>query len=152
MDFSAVWLLAGSLFRVSFVSIDSLLFVSLIIFLLVSLIVKLLFSLFEALIVVLFSKLLFVLYLLPNDDGKLESFLDENEISYINLNPIFEKYSKVEPLIWKLNGHWNIAGNHLVGAVVSKFIIENDLVEVSEKAKNIEKINAQIIDEFGHVF
>jgi len=98
------------------------------------------------------SELLFVLYLTPGSNEKLKSFLDENEISYIDLTPIFEKYSKEEPLIWKLNGHWNIAGNHLVGFIVSKFIIENDLIKVDNKKEYIEKINTQIENEFGSIF
>lgn len=97
------------------------------------------------------SKLLFVLYLTPGDETteKLKLFLNENSISYLNLSPIFEKYSKIKPLIWKLNGHWNIAGNHLAGFAVSKFIIENDLVVVSDKTERMRMIDAEMKKEFG---
>ena len=100
------------------------------------------------------SKLLFVLYLTPGDKTteKLKLFLNENGIVYLDLSQIFEKYSKAKPLIWKLNGHWNIAGNHIVGLMVSKFIIENDLVGISDKTERIDIINAQIEKEFGNIF
>jgi hypothetical protein len=100
------------------------------------------------------SKLLFVLY--PSGDSvefeKLKSFLDKNEIIYLDTSKIFDKYSKIKPLIWKLNGHWNIAGNHIVGMEVSKFIIENDLIKIVDKTERIEAINAQIKSEFGVTF
>lgn len=96
------------------------------------------------------SKLLFVLA--PYDNERVKLFLDKKNIAYIDLNPIFDTYSKVKPLIWPKDGHYNIAGNHLVGFVVSKFIIENNFIEVDNKIKRIEKINMQIKNEFGGVF
>lgn len=97
------------------------------------------------------AKLLFVLYLTPEDatTEKLKLFLNESGIPYLDLSPIFKKYSKVKPLIWKLNGHWNIAGNHIVGLMVSRFIVENDLIKVGDKTERMKAIDAGMKKEFG---
>ncbi len=93
------------------------------------------------------SKLLFVL--VPGNNEKLKLFLDKENISYIDLGPAFEKYGKVKPLRWKINGHWNPNGQHLAGFAISKFIIENDLVSVPDKEGSLITINSSMRTEFG---
>jgi len=93
------------------------------------------------------SKLLFVL--VPGDNEKLKPFLQKEHIDFLDLRPIFEKISKETPLRWKINGHWNVAGNHLAGFAVSKYIIENNLVTVADKEKKLEDIHNQAEKEFG---
>ncbi|KKU80217.1 MAG: hypothetical protein UY07_C0049G0007 [Parcubacteria group bacterium GW2011_GWA1_47_8] len=92
------------------------------------------------------AKLLFVL--VPGEDERLLPFLKKEGISYLDLGPLFEKYSKVKPLHWKINGHWNIAGQNLAGFAVAKFIIENDLVDVARKEDVLKKINTDMEKEF----
>ena len=77
------------------------------------------------------SKLLFVLGHFDNE--KLKSFLEGEGIAYIDLRLIFEEHSKTEPLIWPKDGHWNIAGNELVGRVVSDYIIEHNLIQTAKE-------------------
>lgn len=93
------------------------------------------------------SKLLFLLG--NGDNTKLISFLEKEDITYLDLDPIFKKYSKVKPLIWKIDGHWNITGNYLVGLKVSKYLIENDLVKVVDKRTKTVEIDAFIKHEFN---
>jgi len=93
------------------------------------------------------SELLFVLF--PFDNEVISSFLDEHGIRFIDTKPIVDKYSKIKPLSWKINGHTNIAGDHLIGAIVSKYIIENDLVSVTDKEAKLIEINEQVEKEFG---
>jgi lysophospholipase L1-like esterase len=94
------------------------------------------------------AKLLFVLY--PYDDNaKIQTFLEKEKIEYLDLTPMITVYEKITPLHWKMNGHTNIAGDHLIGAVVSKYIIENNLVVVSDKENKLENIHSQIEKEFG---
>ena len=95
------------------------------------------------------AALLFVLA--PYDNDKVIPFLEKENIAYVDLNPIFDTYSKVTPLIWSKDGHYNIAGNHLVGLIVSKFIIENGLVEMSGAEERLEEIEKEIEDEFGSI-
>ncbi|MEK7607390.1 MAG: hypothetical protein AAB484_00490 [Patescibacteria group bacterium] len=93
------------------------------------------------------SKLLFVL--MSGENEKLKLFLDREEISYVDFHPIFEEYSKIKSLRWKINGHHNIDGNHLLGFVVSKFIIENDLVSVVNKTESLMMIDKGMKEEFN---
>lgn len=93
------------------------------------------------------SKLLFILG--PYDNSRVIPFLEKEKIPYIDLNPIFDKYKKIKPLIWTRDGHYNIAGNHLVGLVVSKYTIENNLVTVADKEGKLTVIDAQFEKEFG---
>lgn len=92
------------------------------------------------------SKLLFVLA--PYENNKVRPFLDRENIAYLDLYPVFGKYSKSKPLIWPRDGHYNIAGNHLVGLVISKFIIENDLVEIQDGKGRLKEIDAELKKEF----
>jgi lysophospholipase L1-like esterase len=94
------------------------------------------------------ANLLFVLF--PYDDNeKLKVFLEKEKIDYIDITPITDIYKKITPLNWKMNGHTNIAGDHLIGAVVSKYIIENNLVVVTDKEGRLENIHSQVQKEFG---
>jgi lysophospholipase L1-like esterase len=93
------------------------------------------------------ANLLFVLFPYENEQTKV--FLEKEKIAYIDLTPITDIYKKITPLNWKINGHTNIAGDHLIGAVVSKYIIENNLVTVTDKEKRLEDIHNQVEKEFG---
>jgi len=94
------------------------------------------------------AKLLFILF--PYDDNqKIKTFLEKEKIEYLDITSMMTIYEKITPLRWKINGHTNRAGDHLVGAVVSKFIIENNLVSVSDKEKRLEDIHSHVEKEFG---
>lgn len=94
------------------------------------------------------SKLLFVI-VGHEFKGEIIPFLDKEKIAYIDLDPIFDTYKKVKPLQWKINGHWNIAGHHLAGFAISKFILENNLVSVPDKEEKLITINSSMRTEFG---
>lgn len=93
------------------------------------------------------SKLLFAL--VPGNNENLKVFLDKENILYLDLGPTFEKYGKVKPLRWKINGHWNPAGQHLAGLAISKYIIENNLISVPDKEGSLITINSFMRTEFG---
>ena len=47
-------------------------------------------------------------------------------------------------LYWSKDGHWNERGNHLAGYIVSKYILENNLInnqkDASQKLENIDSL------------
>jgi hypothetical protein len=79
----------------------------------------------------------------------LKTFLDKNGIAYIDFTPIFKTYSKVTPLVWKENGHWNIAGNHLGALILSEYLITNDFITVADKDASLKAVETEMQKEFG---
>jgi hypothetical protein len=81
----------------------------------------------------------------------LDDFLQKEQIKYLDLLPLFRKYADQTPrkllssdkdLYWRYNSHWSRKGEHLAGLLVSRYILENNLVQVAnpgEKLKNIEE-------------
>jgi hypothetical protein len=93
-------------------------------------------------------------YLQPNQ--KLKKFFEENEITYLDLLPYFQKYANEKKLLtkegdlyWRFDCHWNVRGYKLASLIVSKFILENNLLQISneEKIKKLEEIN-NMLDSF----
>lgn len=89
-------------------------------------------------------------------DRVLKGFLDENSFSYLDLLPYFQEYAKDENLLkpggdlyWRYDSHWNIRGYNLASLLTSKYILENNLLELNEVEKNnkLKEVN-NIIDSF----
>jgi len=87
---------------------------------------------------------------------KLITFFKRTGIGYIDLLPLLEKYADQRPrkflssskdLYWRYDGHWSIKGNHLVGLLVAKSILENNLISVTHKDEKLILIN-QKLQEF----
>ncbi len=87
---------------------------------------------------------------------KLIAFFNRTGIGYMDLLPLFEKYADQRPrkflssskdLYWRYDGHWNIKGNHLVGLLVAKYILENNLIPIIHKDEKLILIN-QKLQEF----
>jgi hypothetical protein len=83
----------------------------------------------------------------------LRPFLKQEGIPYIDLLPLFRDYADQKPrkfldsqkdLYWRANSHFNIRGNLLAGLLVSRYIIENNLVEVKDKQRRLENINNKL--------
>lgn len=87
----------------------------------------------------------------PGINDKVAEFLKQHGIDYLDLRSVFQNVydPKTTALHWPIDSHWNIAGNHLAGFAVSKFIIENGLIGVSDKMERIRMIDAEIQKEFG---
>ncbi len=49
-------------------------------------------------------------------------------------------------LYWKHDGHWNMEGNHFVGMIISKYIMEKSLISTENKAEKLQKINEELED------
>jgi hypothetical protein len=81
----------------------------------------------------------------------LGDFFRQEQIHYLDLLPIFRQYADPSPrqllasdkdLYWRSNSHFSIKGEHLAGLLVSRYILENNLVQATnpgEKLKNIEE-------------
>jgi len=87
---------------------------------------------------------------------KLITFFNRAGIGYIDLLPLLEKYADQRPrkflspskdLYWQYDAHWSIKGNHLVGLLVAKFVLENNLISVTHKDEKLILIN-QKLQEF----
>jgi hypothetical protein len=83
----------------------------------------------------------------------LRRFLTQEGIPYIDLLPLFREYADRKPrefldsekdLYWCANSHFNIRGNHLAGLLVSRYIIENNLVDVKGKQRRLDNIGDQL--------
>lgn len=89
----------------------------------------------------------------------LDNFFEAEDIHYIDLLPLLKRYSDQTPrnrlysdkdLYWQSDFHFSIKGEHLTGLLVSKFIIENNLINLSDrdnklliiedKLRNIDKL------------
>lgn len=86
---------------------------------------------------------------------KLGHFLETNKIDYIDLLPLFRRYSNPQPkkyldrendLYWRYDCHLNVKGNHLTGLLVARFIVEKDLITIRHREKVLERIDR----EFAH--
>jgi hypothetical protein len=84
---------------------------------------------------------------------KLIAFFNGTGIGYIDLLPLLEKYADQRPrkflssskdLYWRYDGHWSIKGNHLVGLLVAKCILENNLISVTHKDEKLIFINQKL--------
>ena len=62
-------------------------------------------------------------------------------IDYLDLLPLMRTYADQKPrpslnpdkdLYWRHNSHWSIRGEHLVGLLVSRYILEHQLVQVPD--------------------
>ena len=47
-------------------------------------------------------------------------------------------------LYWQHNSHWSIRGEHLVGLLVSRYILEHRLVQVPDREAKLGQIEAKI--------
>lgn len=87
----------------------------------------------------------------PGINDRAAEFLKQNGIDYLDLRGIFQSANdqKIVALHWPVDGHWNIAGNHLAGFAVAKYIIERDFIKVGDKIERINMIDAEMKKEFG---
>jgi len=90
-------------------------------------------------------------YTRPDWNTLVQNFFEENDILVFDLQPYFIKVLELNSdlqLYWPKDGHWNIEGNRLAGLLVSKYLIENNLVE-TEHFEKINEINQALLLEFN---
>jgi hypothetical protein len=82
-------------------------------------------------------------------------FLKAQGIDYLDLLPLMRRYADATPrptlnpdqdLYWRHNSHWSLRGEHLVGLLVSRFILEHRLVEAPDGAARLKHIQEQLAD------
>lgn len=70
---------------------------------------------------------------LNKPDRLLGRFLAEAEIPFLKLLPYFKKASDKVKLYHSEDGHWNTAGHHLAGRIISNWLVEQRLVPVETR-------------------
>jgi hypothetical protein len=99
-------------------------------------------------------------FLAPHGDLDLERpnrflthFLKAQGIDYLDLLPLMRTYADATPrahlnpdkdLYWQQNSHWSIKGEHLVGLLVSRYILEHNLVQVPDREARLKDIAAKL--------
>jgi hypothetical protein len=83
----------------------------------------------------------------------LGRFLTAQGIDYLDLLPLMKTYADQLPrpslnpdndLYWQQNSHWSIRGEHLVGLLVSRYILEHRLVQVTDIEEKLRQIEAKL--------
>jgi hypothetical protein len=84
---------------------------------------------------------------------KVINFFDKEGINYIDLLPLFKEYANQEPrkslspsddFYWRYDGHWSVKGEHLVGLLVAKYVLENNMVTITDKSDKLKGINSKL--------
>jgi hypothetical protein len=85
----------------------------------------------------------------------LTRFLKAQGIAYLDLLPLLRTYADETPrsglrpdkdLYWEHNSHWDIKGEHLVGLLVSRYILAHNLVQVPDRQARLQAIAAKLKD------
>jgi hypothetical protein len=85
----------------------------------------------------------------------LTRLLRAQDIDYLDLLPLMRSYADETPrsglrrdkdLYWQHNSHWNIKGEHLAGLLVSRYILEHNLVQVPNRDARLQDIAAKLTD------
>ncbi len=85
----------------------------------------------------------------------LGEFFRQERIRCLDLLPLFRQYADQSPrkflfperdLYWRANSHWSIKGEHLAGLLVSKCILENNLVKVENREDKLQEIENKLAD------
>jgi hypothetical protein len=83
----------------------------------------------------------------------LGQFLQAQGMDYLDLLPLMRTYADPKPrpslnpdrdLYWQDNSHWSIRGEHLVGLLVSRYILEHQLVPVPDREARLQSIDAKL--------
>jgi hypothetical protein len=90
---------------------------------------------------------------LERPDRILGEFFRREQIRYLDLLPLFRKYADQTPrrylssekdLYWRANSHWSIKGEHLAGLLVSREILEHNLVQVADRERKLKEIEEKL--------
>jgi hypothetical protein len=85
----------------------------------------------------------------------LARFLKTQGINYIDLLPLMKSYADETPratlnpekdFYWQHNSHWSVRGEHLVGLLVSRYILEHNLVQVPDRKVRLRNIEDRLKD------
>ncbi|MFZ5448155.1 MAG: SGNH/GDSL hydrolase family protein [Thermodesulfobacteriota bacterium] len=85
----------------------------------------------------------------------LAQFFQAQGIDYLDLLPLLRSYADQTPrsglnpekdLYWRHNSHWSIRGEHLVGLLVSRYILEHNLLQVPDREAKLRIIEDRLKD------
>lgn len=83
----------------------------------------------------------------------LSAFLQKEQIPYLDLLPLFRQYADQTPrqrlssakdLYWQANSHWSLKGERLTALLVSRYILEHNLVQVRDREAKLREIEEKL--------
>ncbi len=83
----------------------------------------------------------------------LSAYLRKEQIHYLDLLPFFRKYADQTPrqylssdqdLYWRANSHFSPKGERLTSLLVSRHILEHNLVQVPDREAKLKEIEARL--------
>jgi hypothetical protein len=90
---------------------------------------------------------------LEGPNRKLAAFLSAEQIGYLDLLPMLRQYADLIPrphldsnrdFFWRIDGHLSVPGNHLVGLLVARRILQQSGLDLPEKDSHIAAIEAKL--------
>ena len=83
----------------------------------------------------------------------LKDFFKKENIVFVDLLPMFKQKANLVPrkhldskkdFYWKYDGHWNEKGNLFAGLLISKYILESNLIDIENKDDKLEFIHNKL--------
>ncbi|MCX5892514.1 MAG: SGNH/GDSL hydrolase family protein [Deltaproteobacteria bacterium] len=83
----------------------------------------------------------------------VSDFLRKEQIRYLDLLPLFRKYADQTPrqylssekdLYWRANSHFSLKGERLTSLLVSRAILEHNLVQVPDREEKLKEIEEKL--------
>jgi len=87
----------------------------------------------------------------PNQ--KVISIMKDEGLDFLDMTPVLREFADLRPrhilnrnrdFYWDYEGHWNRRGNELAGLAISRYILEQNLLEVKDGQGKIEKIKKDL--------
>jgi hypothetical protein len=83
----------------------------------------------------------------------LSAYLRKEQIRYLDLLPFFRKYADQTPrqylsseqdLYWRANSHFSLKGERLASLLVSRDVLEHNLVQVPDREQKLQEIEEKL--------
>ncbi len=90
----------------------------------------------------------------------LRKFLEQEGIAYIDYLPLLRFYADYRKkdflnperdLYWTFDGHWSVKGNRLIGLLLTRFLVKENIIELHNKKEILARIDNFLKSNFGKV-
>ena len=76
--------------------------------------------------------------------SNIEQVLQEERILYFDVAPELDRYSTNVPLYWERDLHLNVAGNRILGLLLSRFVAEQGLIPLVNRDAILQSVREQL--------